>query len=210
MDKQWTDRELIQACTERHADAWEEFVDRYNTLVYHVIWKTLRNEARELSSGGIEVEDICADVFAQIVANDFKLLRSFQWRCKFSTWLGIVTYRTTRQAIHRSRRFAFSLDDRNMTATNGLQLKDIVPDPNAEAPELVEMDEARRLVHEAMAGLSPRDQLVLKFFYFEGKKYSEIARILGISGSLVGTAIFRAKLRLAQKLQHDFLPENQQ
>jgi RNA polymerase sigma-70 factor (ECF subfamily) len=203
-----TDKELIQACIDREKDAWEIFVKRYSSLVYHVIWKTLRNDTQHMGSLAVEVEDVCADVMAQIIADEFKLLRTFEWRCKFTTWLGIITYRTTRQAIHRSRRVSFSLDDHNITSQNGLQLKDIIPDSGLLAHQQLELNEVRSLVHEALSSLPPRDQLVLKFFYFEGKKYAEIARILGISGSLVGTAIFRAKQRLAQKLQHDFLSEN--
>jgi RNA polymerase sigma-70 factor (ECF subfamily) len=202
-----TDRGLIRACIRRQQGAWEKFIDRYSALVYHVIWKALRSETQNVGSSSIEVEDICSDVFSQIVADEFRLLKSFRWRCKFSTWLGIITYRTTRQAIHRNRHAAFSLEDHYSGLDNDLLLKDIIPDPHAQAAENVALDEVRKMVHEALASLPTRDQLVLKFFYFEGKRYAEIANILGISSSLVGTAIFRAKLRLAQKLQHNFLSE---
>lgn len=205
--EQLTDRELIRACIDRKHGAWKKFLQRYSALIYHIIWKTLRSNAQHMGHNSIEVEDICSDVLAQVVSNEFRLLRTFEWRCKFSTWLGIITYRTTRQVLHRNRRVSFSLEDHNGGEDNTLQLRDIIPDTEMQPSEKLELREAREMVHEALAGLPPRDQLVLKFFYFEGKKYAEIARILGISGSLVGTAIFRAKLRLAQKLQHDFLPE---
>lgn len=202
-----TDRELIQACIHRRHGAWETFLERYSALVYHVIWKTLRSDTQHMGQNGVDVEDICADVFSQIVADEFRLLKTFEWRCKFSTWLGIITYRTTRQALHRNRRVSFSLEDHNGSEDNALLLRDIVPDTRMRPEEDLELREARQMVHEALASLPPRDQLVLKFFYFEGKKYAEIAKILGISGSLVGTAIFRAKQRLAHKLQHNFLSE---
>ena len=202
-----TDRELIQACIDRKDRAWEDFLVRYSALVYHVIWKTLRSDTQYMGRSGVEVEDICSDVFAQIVTDNFRLLRTFEWRCKFSTWLGIITYRTTRQALHRNRRVSFSLEDYNGGEDNALLLRDIIPDHRMAPAEALELTEARQMVHDALAGLPSRDQLVLKFFYFEGKKYAEIAQILGISGSLVGTAIFRAKQRLAQKLQHNFLSE---
>ncbi len=202
-----TDRELIQACIDRQDGSWERFIEKYSALVYHVIWKALRSEAHHMGVSGVEVEDVAADVFAQVVAADFKLLRTFRWRCKFSTWLGIITYRTTRQAIHRNRHVVFSIDDRNPSEDSELLLKDIIADPERLPPENLQVEEARRMVHEALATLPARDQLVLKFFYFEGKRYAEIARILGISGSLVGTAIFRAKARLAEKLERSHLSE---
>ena len=204
---QLTDRDLIQACIDRKHGSWEKFLERYSALVYHVIWKTLRSNTQHMGRTGVEVEDICSDVFAQIIAGDFRLMKTFEWRCKFSTWLGIITYRTTRQALHRNRRISFSLEDHNGSEDNALLLRDIIPDTRMQPSEDLELEEARQLVHEALASLPPRDQLVLKFFYFEGKKYAEIAGILGISGSLVGTAIFRAKQRLAQKLQHSFPSE---
>ena len=203
-----TDRELIQSCIDRQEGAWEAFLKKYSALVYHVIWKALRSETQHMGVAAVEVEDVAADVFAQVVADEFKLLRTFRWRCKFSTWLGIITYRTTRQALHRNRHIAFSIDDHNPGGDNELLLKDILPSDELEPPEDVQIEESRRLVHEALASLPPRDQLVLKFFYFEGKKYAEIARILGISGSLVGTAIFRAKARLAEKLERSHLSES--
>jgi len=203
-----TDRELIQACIDREEGAWEKFLERYSALVYHIIWKTLKSNTRHADTVGVEVEDICSSVFTQIISGEFRLMKSFEWRCKFSTWLGIITYRTTRQAIHRNRHAAFSLEGHNSSDDNGLLLRDIILDVGMAPPETVALKETRKMVHEALASLPPRDQLVLKFFYFEGKRYAEIAKILGISGSLVGTAIFRAKQRLAQKLQHNFHAEN--
>lgn len=202
-----TDQELIQACIDREEPAWETFLERYSALIYHVIWKTLRNEGHDLSNSTVEVEDVCSEVLGQVVTDDFRMLRSFKWRCKFSTWLSIVTYRTCLQAIHRNRHVGISLDEESGGLGSNLRLKDIIPDRNPQAVEQLQLGEAKQKVLEALAVLPPRDQLVLKFFYFEGKKYSEIAKILGISGSLVGTAIFRAKLRLAEKLQRAFFPD---
>ncbi len=199
-----TDRELIQACIDRSEGAWEVFLKRYVGLIYHIIWKTIRNEGHDLSHSVIEVEDICSEVLSQVVSGDFRVLRTFQWRCKFSTWLSVITYRTCLQAINRDRHVAFSLDDEAVRGGSGLRLRDIIPDRNPHAPEQLELSEAKNKVLEALASLPPRDQLVLKFFYFEGKKYAEIAEILDMSGSLVGTAIFRAKLRLAEKLEPNF------
>ncbi|HUV39161.1 MAG TPA: sigma-70 family RNA polymerase sigma factor, partial [Planctomycetota bacterium] len=145
------DRDLIQSCIDRQPGSWEKFLERYSALVYHVIWKALRHDAPHVGASGVEVEDICSDVFAQIIADEFKLLRTFEWRCKFSTWLGIITYRTARQAIHRNRHFAFSLEDHNGGEGNDLLLRDIIPDRRALPPENLQLEEARRLVHEALA-----------------------------------------------------------
>ena len=199
-----TERELIRACMSRQEGAWEAFLKRYSALIYHIIWKTLRNEGHNPAGSSVEVEDVCSEVLAQIVSGDFRMLRRFEWRCKFSTWLSIVTYRTCLQAINRNRRVVFSLDDEVPGVGSALHLRDIIPDTGLEAPEQLELSEAKTKVLKALATLGPRDQLVLKLFYFEGKKYSEIAEILGMSGSLVGTAIFRAKLRLAEKLLPSF------
>jgi len=199
-----TDRELIQACIERHEGAWASFLKRYSALIYHIIWKTLRNEGHDLSGSPVEVEDVCSEVLSQVVSGNFRMLREFEWRCKFSTWLSIVTYRTCLQAINRARHTAFSLDAETGGPGSGLHLKDIIPDDRPQALAELQLEETKGKVLEALSSLPARDQLVLKLFYFEGKKYSEIAEILNMSGSLVGTAIFRAKLRLAEKLQPSF------
>ena len=199
-----TDRELIQACIEGRQGAWETFIKRYSALIYHIIWKTLRNEGHEQSASGVEVEDVCSEVLAQVVSGNYRMLREFEWRCKFSTWLCIVTYRTCLQAINRTRHATYSLDDEAYGKGSGLHLGDIIADKKPQALERIQLTEAKNKVIEALATLPARDQLVLKLFYFEGKRYSEIAELLDMSGSLVGTAIFRAKLKLAEKLQPSF------
>ena len=149
------------------------------------------------------MEDVCSEVLSQVVSGNFRMLREFEWRCKFSTWLSIVTYRTCLQAITRARHGAYSLDD-TAHGDSGLALRDIIADDRPQALAQLQLAETKEKVLQALTSLPARDQLVLKLFYFEGKKYSDIGRILNISGSLVGTAIFRAKLRLAEKLQPSF------
>ena len=199
-----TDRELIQACIGGEKGAWEEFLRRYNALIYHIIWKTLRNEGSDPSGSAVEVEDVCAEVLSQVVSANYRMLREFEWRCKFSTWLSIVTYRTCLQAITRARHGAYSLDDTAHGGESGLALRDIIADDRPQALAELQLAETKEKVLQALTSLPARDQLVLKLFYFEGKKYSDIGKILNMSGSLVGTAIFRAKLRLAEKLQPSF------
>lgn len=199
-----TDRELIQACIECREEAWETFLERYTALIYHVIWKTLRNEGRDQAGSGVEVEDVCAEVLSQVVSGNFRMLREFEWRCKFSTWLSIVTYRTCLQAVNRVRHGMFSIDDETCGKGSGVYLRDIIQDEKPQALAQLQLTEAKDKVLEALTNLPARDQLVLKLFYFEGKKYSEIGEILDMSASLVGTAIFRAKLKLAEMLQPSF------
>ena len=107
-------------------------------------------------------------------------------------------------AINRTRHAVYSLDDEAYGKGSGLRLGDVIADETPQALEQMQLTETKSKVLEALTALPARDQLVLKLFYFEGKKYSEIAELLDMSGSLVGTAIFRAKLKLAEKLQPSF------
>src|SRR4051794_40661630 len=59
------DRELIRRCLHREMGAWNEFVDRYLGLVYHVLNHTAHLRSYVLKPE--ESEDIAANVLLQIV-----------------------------------------------------------------------------------------------------------------------------------------------
>ena len=54
------DRQLIDRCLGKEPGAWNDFVDRYMGLIYHVIQHVAYARSRLLSSE--DVEDIAADL----------------------------------------------------------------------------------------------------------------------------------------------------
>ena len=71
-------------------------------------------------------------------------------------------------------------------------------DDNVEA-EVAVKDENRRL-HAAIAKLSPRQQYLIRQVYFEGRKYTDIAREEGVDRTAISHATDRALKRLKKFL----------
>lgn len=71
-------------------------------------------------------------------------------------------------------------------------------DDNVEA-EVAVKDENRRL-HAAIAKLSPRQRYLIRQVYFEGRKYTDIAREEGVDRTAISHATDRALKRLKKFL----------
>ena len=67
------DRELLDRCLAQQPGSWKNFVDRFMGLVIHVVHKVARN--RSLRPSEADREDLVAEVFLTLVADDFAVLR---------------------------------------------------------------------------------------------------------------------------------------
>ena len=70
------DRDLLQRCLAKQPGSWNDFVDRFLSLIYHVIHYTAHLRSARVPPE--DVEDIAAEVLLQIVADDYKVLRQFK------------------------------------------------------------------------------------------------------------------------------------
>src|SRR5215813_13856702 len=58
------DRQLIDRCLRKEPGAWNDFVDRYMGLIYHVIHHVAH--ARSIVLSPADIEDIAAEIFLEI------------------------------------------------------------------------------------------------------------------------------------------------
>ena len=73
------------------------------------------------------------------------------------------------------------------------------PEPPARPDLTLEHDEQRSVIRAALATLSPRERELL-LLQAEGFSYREIARVLGIRETSVGTLLRRARTQFARAL----------
>ena len=78
------DRKLIDRCLRKEPGAWNDFVDRYMGLIYHVIQHASYARSRSLSSE--DVEDIAAEIFLKIVDDDYATLKKFKGMSSLPTY----------------------------------------------------------------------------------------------------------------------------
>ena len=70
-----TEIELLKGCIAGDKKRWAAFVERYNKLIYHTIYKTLRVNATPTDPD--DINDLFQEIFASFCANDCKKLRMF-------------------------------------------------------------------------------------------------------------------------------------
>src|SRR5438477_2184917 len=85
------DRDLLKRCLGHQAGAWNDFVDRYLGLIYHVVHHT--SHLRSVPLRPEDTEDLAAEVLLQIVANDYAVLRQFRGNSSLATYLTVVARR---------------------------------------------------------------------------------------------------------------------
>ena len=96
------DSKLIDRCLAKEPGAWNDFVDRYMGLIYHVIQHAGYARSRVLSSE--DIEDIAAEVFLKIVDDDYSILKKFKGMSSLPTYLTVIARRIcVKQLIKRQR-----------------------------------------------------------------------------------------------------------
>jgi RNA polymerase sigma factor for flagellar operon FliA len=91
--------------------------------------------------------------------------------------LDVLLRQTTRASV-------LQLDDVLFTAGQGYRtLGDTIPDSSEGPGVRLELQETRRLVAHAIAGLADRERKVLTLYYYERLNLSEIGEILGVTES---------------------------
>src|SRR5205807_10037106 len=86
------DRELIRRCLHHEPGAWNDFVDRFLGLVYHVVQHTA--DMRSFPLKPEDKEDVAAQVLLKIVENDYAALRQFKGKSSLASYLTVIARRT--------------------------------------------------------------------------------------------------------------------
>jgi RNA polymerase sigma-70 factor (ECF subfamily) len=120
----------------------------------------------------------------EIVVQLWRSYPRFDERKSFSTWMYRVAMNV---AISFSRRETRRTRDR---LPDGATVLETIAAPSGEQP-----DERLEALRRLIGGLEGLDR-ALVILYFDGRSHAEIAEILGISESNVGTKISRIKQRL--------------
>ena len=68
------DRQLLDRCLGKEPGAWNDFVDRYMGLIYHVIHHV--SHARSVVLSPADTEDIAAEIFLAIVDDGLRRPRA--------------------------------------------------------------------------------------------------------------------------------------
>ena len=175
------DRELLRRCLARKPGAWERFVDRFLGLVVHVIRHT--TQARSIQVTRQDIEDLASEVFLQIVADDFALLRRFRGESSLATYLTVVARRiVVRELLKREP----------STPLSEIAAKAAV-DPGRSAEKRID---DREQVEQLLRHLKGLEADVVRMYHLEGRSYQEISSRTGVPENSIGPTLSRARSKL--------------
>lgn len=182
------DRDLLKRCLAHQPGAWNDFVDRYLGMVYHVIHHTAHLRSTPLRPE--DVEDLAAEILLQIVANDYAVLKQFRGNSSLATYLTVIARRCCVQEL--SRRFALREVQPNADKTN---LNDVEDHKAPRGAGLDSLEEVEKL----LAKLPSREREVVRLHYIEGRSYEEISTELKMPINSIGPILSRARKKLRKE-----------
>jgi RNA polymerase sigma-70 factor (ECF subfamily) len=182
------DRSLLKRCLAREPGAWKDFVDRFIGLFVHVIQHTAHVRSVKVTSH--DVDDLCADVFVALLADDFAVLRRFRAKSSLATYLTVVARRVVVREMAR-KRMAEALGHVNSQTQGALES----PSRTIEHQRIDDREEVERLLEDLVAA----DAEVVKQFHLQGKSYREISSHLGIPENSIGPTLSRARDRMRRR-----------
>ncbi len=189
--------QMVKQLIEGGAGAWCAFVEDHRRIVLKQIILTAGQCRFELD--GEAVEDICAEVFAGLLANDMRSLRQFRGESRLSTWLSVIARRSCLKEIARLRRereFRSAVMSRAAT-----QRPETLASHHREPLEAMIHAEQYDRIRSSLQSLSAPDRELLEMYFDQRLSHEEISRRSGISINSVGPKLHRSIHRLRRLLE---------
>ncbi len=182
------DRDLLKRCLNQEAGSWNDFVDRYLSLIYHVIGYTAHLRSFRLAPE--DTEDVAAEVLLRIVADDFKVLRQFRGDATLATYLTVVSRRITVAELRR-RQTQRDAVNRGLPRPSDPEMG-----PIDDAPVAQKSMESLEEVEKLLRRLGGKERDIVRLYYLEGRTYEEISTAVDVPVNTIGAILSRARKKL--------------
>jgi RNA polymerase sigma-70 factor (ECF subfamily) len=172
---------LVQRAQRGDQDAFAALVTRHQRYVYNLAYRLLRD--------GREAEDLAQEAFLRA----WRGLDSFRGDAKFTTWLYRIVANLCHNRLDGLRRELLDLSVDDCDLVQALS-------HTKEPPVLFETAERNAFLHQQVAALPTKYQLVVSLFYLQGFSYQEMAQVLEVPLGTVKTHLFSTRERLKRLL----------
>jgi RNA polymerase sigma-70 factor (ECF subfamily) len=180
--------ELIKSVCGGDREAFYELVRPYERMIYATAISVVKNPA--------DAEEVAQEAVLKAFSN----LAGFRAESKFSTWLIQITYNEAKLKLRKAHSHLYeSIDEQHQSEEGDFWPRDYAdwrPIPS----ELLEENEIRQAVQDAINSLSPTYREVLILRDVQHLTIKETSMILGISDGGVKTRLHRARLLLRDSL----------
>jgi len=185
------DLALVHACKSGNAAAFEELVKRYDTKLFRI--------AQHITHNREDAQDAVQEAFLKV----FRKLTQFQENSKFSTWLTRITVNESLMKLRKQRHNKeFSIDNNFESEDHSLtsELADWARNPE----ELYRGFELRNILRSDLQELQPGLRVVFVLRDIEGLSTEETAEVLESTPVAVKARLWRARLKLRERLSKYF------
>jgi RNA polymerase sigma-70 factor (ECF subfamily) len=174
------ERELILATQRGDTGAFKELYEYYSDRIFTLLSYSLNDSAA--------AEDALQTVFVKV----FEALPFFRLESSFLTWIYRVALNECKN--RKRRRKLFVPISRETEDSHHI-------DPGPAPDHQHAVQQASRLIHDAVMDLKPKYRAVVVLKYLEELSYEEIAVVLSCSQGTVATRLHRALAILEKKLR---------
>jgi len=184
------DNEKLLLARARNGDisAFESLIEGYQKKVFNIALRMIGDYE--------DANDLAQEVFIRI----YKSIKGFKEQSSFSTWVYRITTNVCLDELRkRKNKNVVSLDDDIKFDDSEMkrQVEDVKPTPEA----VVERDETRRIVSDAISKLSSEHRTAIILRDIQGFSYEEISRIINCPEGTVKSRINRARKALKEILK---------
>jgi RNA polymerase sigma-70 factor (ECF subfamily) len=190
--------ELLRRCLAGERPAWEELVRRHVDVMYGMVCRVLPPGPG--SGPHTDAEDVVQAVFLKLWEDDRRRLSTFRGQSRLSTWLVAIARREALERLRSEQRHRERSDVAAQAAWERLQ-EDVRALGPSGPEQAVLAREASAAFTAAVAGLPPRDRLLVRLVYEDGCSYREAATVLQARENSIGPWLRRAQLRLRAVLE---------
>lgn len=182
------DRSLLKRCLADEPGAWKDFVDRFIGLFIHVINHSAHSRSVRVSSD--DVDDLCAEVFVALLADNYAALKRFRGESSLATYLTVISRRIVVREMAR-RKMAEALGH---VSAHHSSIEQARATPNWDVKRVDDREQIQRMLE----GLPEREATIVRQYHIEGRSYREISSDLGVPENSIGPTLSRARDRLKE------------
>jgi RNA polymerase sigma-70 factor (ECF subfamily) len=182
-----TDEELVHRAQQDDERAFGELVTRYESKVYSLAMKMLRNPE--------DAEDVLQDTFLRA----YRGIKSFKGNSTFSTWIYRITANSALMRLRKKQLPQVSIEDADERDAP-ISIADWAPGP----VEQLLNQEMQKVMDEAIDALPAEFRQVFILRDVEEMSNADVAEILDLSVAAVKSRLHRARLKVRNRLAQYF------
>jgi RNA polymerase sigma factor (sigma-70 family) len=192
-EKPEKDRQLVALCAAGDNAAWDRLLEKYGTLIYRIVWsyQQTRQGARELFIYVIE----------GLWSDGARRLRAWEGRSGLPTYLAAVISRLCVDYF-RGRMYKEGARYESWDAhTNRAASREVRGRWTEEgAAGRAARHECDEVLMDCLRHLARGERDAVTLFYWQDRRYAEIAAIMGITEGKVGKLLLGARAKIQRAL----------